>query len=117
MSVKSRTEMRVSRHARIRKKVSGTAELPRLAVFRSSKHISAQLIDDVAGHTLVSASSQESALGASDNSEGAKKVGAALAERAKSAGISAAVFDRGGFRYHGTIAALATAVRDGGVKI
>lgn len=116
MAQKNRTEMRVTRHARIRKKVSGTPARPRLAVYRSSKHISAQIIDDVAGHTLAAASSQEGSLGATDNVEGAKKVGAALAERAKTAGIKTVVLDRGGLRYHGTIAALAAAVRDGGVE-
>ncbi|MCC6404274.1 MAG: 50S ribosomal protein L18 [Fimbriimonadaceae bacterium] len=117
MAVKTRTEMRLARHARIRKNLSGTPERPRLAVYRSTKHISAQIIDDVAGHTLAAASSQEKALVASDNTEGAKKVGAALAERAKKAGIKAVVLDRGGLRYHGTVAALADAVREGGVEL
>lgn len=108
--------MRVIRHERLRKGLKGTTERPRLAVFRSLRHISAQIIDDVHGHTLAAASSQESALAAGDNVEGAKKVGAALAERAKKAGVEAVVFDRGGYRYHGTIAALADAVRAGGVK-
>lgn len=115
MATKSRTDMRVVRHARLRKTVRGTTDRPRLAVYRSTKHISAQIIDDTLGKTLAAASSQESALGASDNVEGAKKVGEALGKRAKEAGISTVVFDRGGFRYHGTVAALADAVREQGV--
>lgn len=108
--------MRVIRHARIRKKVTGTAERPRLAVFRSQKHISAQLIDDVAGVTVAAASTQEKGLGAADNVEGAKKVGAALAKRAGEKGVKAAIFDRGGFRYHGMVASLADGAREGGLE-
>lgn len=115
MAIKSRTSLRVVRHARIRKRITGTNERPRLSVYRSTKHLSAQIIDDVKGHTLCSASSLEKELGASDNIEGAKKLGLALAERAKAAGISAVVFDRGGYKYHGTIASLAEAAREGGL--
>lgn len=116
MATKTRTDMRVVRHERIRKGLKGTSDRPRLAVFRSLKHISAQIIDDTKGHTLAAASSQEASLKASDNVSGAEKVGAALAERAKQAGVSTVVFDRGGFKYHGTVAALADAVRKGGVE-
>ena len=96
----------------------GTAERPRLAVFRSNKHISAQLIDDLAGTTLASASSTEPALRGDNNGniEAAGKVGALLAERAKAAGVDTVVFDRGGFRYQGRVAALADAAREGGLK-
>lgn len=117
MATKTRSELRTVRHARVRKKVTGTAERPRLAVFRSGKHISAQIIDDTQGHTLAAASSQEKSLKASDNADGAKAVGKALADRAKAAGVKAVVFDRGGSRYHGTIAALADAVREAGVTL
>ena len=116
MAVKTRTQLRVVRHKRIRKHLAGTAERPRLAVYRSGKHISAQLIDDVAGHTLAAAGTQEKGLEAADNREGAKKVGLALAERAKAKGVETAVFDRGGFKYHGTVAALADGAREGGLK-
>ncbi|MBS1715365.1 MAG: 50S ribosomal protein L18 [Armatimonadetes bacterium] len=114
---KSRSEMRVVRHVRIRKKIKGTSERPRLAVFRSNKHISAQIIDDVEGKTLAAASSLEKSLKASDNATGAKLVGEAIGKRAKEAGIKAVVFDRGGFRYTGAIASLADGVREAGVDL
>lgn len=116
MATKSRSELRVSRHKRIRKHLAGTAERPRLAVYKSSKHISAQIIDDVAGNTLVSASSQEKDLKAAGNVEGAKLVGKALAERAKKSGVNSVVFDRGGFQYHGVVAGLADGAREAGLK-
>ncbi|MBS1724119.1 MAG: 50S ribosomal protein L18 [Armatimonadetes bacterium] len=116
MAVKTRSDLRVVRHERLRKKITGTAERPRLAVFKSNKHISAQIIDDVSGHTLAAASSQEKDLKGTDNVDGAKKVGQALGDRAKKAGITTVVFDRGGFRYHGVVAGLADAVREAGVK-
>jgi len=118
MATKSRQSQRSRRHARLRKKVKGTAERPRLAVFRSNRHIAVQLIDDVDGRTLASASSLESDLrsGATGNAEAAAKVGALIAERGKSAGVSAVVFDRGGNRYHGRIAALADAAREAGLE-
>jgi len=96
----------------------GTPARPRLAVYRSNKHISAQVIDDLSGVTLVSASTTESALRSANNGnvEAASKAGGLLAERAKAAGIEAVVFDRGGFRYHGRVAALADAAREGGLK-
>jgi large subunit ribosomal protein L18 len=109
---------RTRRHARIRKKITGTAERPRLAVNRSSRHMVAQLIDDVAGHTIASASSMEVDVRGLDGDKKARaaKVGELLASRAKSAGVSAAVFDRGGYVYHGRIAALADAAREGGLE-
>lgn len=116
MANKTRTQMRVLRHDRLRKKMEGTPERPRLAVFRSLKHIYAQIIDDTTGNTLVAASSQEKDLGAKGNAEGAKQVGAKLAERAKEKGITTVVFDRGGFRYHGRVANLADGARDAGLE-
>jgi large subunit ribosomal protein L18 len=116
-----RTELRIRRHARLRKNVSGTAERPRLAVYRSNRHISAQLIDDVAGRTLASASSNDGELKASvgaggGNATGAEAVGKLLATRAKAAGITTVVFDRGGFAYHGRVAVLADAARSEGLE-
>ncbi|MBN8690087.1 MAG: 50S ribosomal protein L18 [Armatimonadetes bacterium] len=116
MANKSRSDLRVVRHARVRKKLSGTAERPRLAVFRSLKHISAQVIDDLSGKTLASASSLEKDLKAAGNIDGAKKVGVELAKRAKKAGIESVIFDRGGFKYHGRVASLADGAREGGLK-
>ena len=108
---------RMKRHTRVRGKISGTAACPRLDVFRSSKHIYAQLIDDVAGVTLASASSMDKDFeGFGGNIEAAKKVGAVLAERAKEKGIEEVVFDRGGYVYHGRIAALADGAREAGLK-
>jgi large subunit ribosomal protein L18 len=116
MSKKSRTTLRVVRHERIRKRVTGTDSRPRLAVYRSLKHLSAQIIDDVAGHTLASVSTQEKELSAADNQTGAKTLGLKLAERAKEKGISEVVFDRGGYKYHGCVASLADGAREGGLK-
>ena len=106
------------RHFRVRKNVRGTAERPRLVVTRSTRHISAQIVDDLKGHTLVSASTLDASLrGAEgDKSALAGKVGALLAERAKSAGVSKVVFDRGGNKYAGRIAALADAAREAGLE-
>ena len=106
------------RHFRLRKKVSGTDQRPRLVVKRSSRHIAVQVIDDLAGHTLASASTLEADLRAFDGDKKAKaaKVGELVAERAKNAGISAVVFDRGGNAYHGRIAALADAARGAGLE-
>lgn len=107
------------RHLRVRKTVAGTAERPRLAVFRSLNHIYAQIIDDNAGHTLISASDLEagirSARDGKKKSEVATLVGQAVARKAKEKGIAAVVFDRGGFRYHGRVKALAEAARKGGL--
>lgn len=108
---------RIKRHKRVRGKISGTAQCPRLNVFRSAKHIYAQLIDDVAGKTLCAASTMDKgAEGFGGNCEAAKKVGAALAEKAKAAGISDVVFDRSGYVYHGRVAALAEGAREGGLN-
>jgi large subunit ribosomal protein L18 len=106
------------RHFRVRKNVRGTAERPRLVVTRSARHITAQIIDDLQGHTLVSASTLDSSLRGTegDKSALAGKVGALLAERAKTAGVSKVVFDRGGNKYAGRIAALATAAREAGLE-
>jgi len=117
-----RTRLRLRRHSRVRIKVIGTAEVPRLAVHRSNRHISAQLIDDAAGRTLASASSVEPELRASlgksggGNLTGAESVGRLLGSRAKAAGISKVVFDRGGFVYHGRVAVLADAARAEGLE-
>ena len=108
---------RAKRHARVRGKISGTAQRPRLSVFRSENHIYAQIIDDVAGNTLVSASSVEKGFeGNGGNVEAAKKVGAMVAERALKKGIEEVVFDRGGYIYHGRVQALADGAREGGLK-
>jgi large subunit ribosomal protein L18 len=110
--------LRRRRHARVRRRVHGTADRPRLAVFRSNKHISAQLIDDDAGVTLASASSVEADLRGTPggNVGGAVTVGGLIAARAKAAGITTVVFDRGGFAYHGRVAALADAAREQGLE-
>lgn len=108
---------RLKRHARVRKKISGTAARPRLNVFRSTKHIYAQLIDDVAGITLASASSMEKGFeGFGGNKEAAKKVGMAIARKAQEKGISEIVFDRSGYIYHGRVKELAEGAREGGLK-
>ena len=108
---------RLRRHKRVRGKISGTAERPRLDVFRSSKHIYAQIIDDVKGCTLVSASSLEKGFeGRGNNCEAAAKVGEAIAQRAKDKGIDTVVFDRGGYLYHGRVKALAEGARKAGLE-
>ena len=108
---------RLKRHARVRKKISGTAARPRLNVFRSTKHTYAQLIDDVAGVTLASASSMEKGFeGFGGNKEAAKKVGMAIARKAQEKGISEIVFDRSGYIYHGRVKELAEGAREGGLK-
>ncbi|WP_040826147.1 50S ribosomal protein L18 [Thermaerobacter subterraneus] len=117
---KTREEARDRRHRRVRKKVLGTAERPRLNVFRSLKHIYAQVIDDEAGVTLVAASTVEPELreavgGYGGNVEAAKVVGRAIAQRALARGISKVVFDRGGYKYHGRVKALAEAAREAGL--
>lgn len=115
-----RKRTRAARHLRVRKRVRGTAERPRLAVFRSLHHIHAQIIDDDAGRTLVSASTVDPELrgrvASGGNSEAAKAVGALIAARAKAAGVTTVVFDRGGNIYHGRIKALAEAAREGGLE-
>ena len=110
-----RRQARVRRHRRVRKKVRGEADRPRLAVFRSNRHIYAQLIDDATGRTLASAGSRTTP-GDGDKSAAAKRVGTDLAAKAKAAGITTVVFDRGGFIYHGRIAAVADAAREAGLE-
>ena len=111
-------QARLRRHARGRKKVQGSAERPRLAVFRSNKHIVAQVIDDATGRTLAAASSHEKAIvsGPTGNIAMSSKVGELVAERAKAAGVVKVVFDRGGFIYHGRVAAVAEAARAAGLE-
>jgi large subunit ribosomal protein L18 len=116
MSVQTRDAMRLRRRRRVRAKVQGTAERPRLAVFRSNKGVQAQLIDDVAGHTLAAVSWTEKDLRELGRMEQAGRAGAVLAERAKGAGIEAVVFDRGGYRFHGRVKALADGAREAGLK-
>jgi large subunit ribosomal protein L18 len=115
-----KVRLRLKRHRRVRYKVSGTADRPRLAVFRSEKHIYAQLIDDDAGHTLAAASTLDAGLRGEGktgaNVEAAKAVGALIAERAKEKGVTSVVFDRGGFQYHGRVQQLADAARQGGLQ-
>ena len=113
----NKNAMRLKRHVRVRGKISGTPERPRLNVFRSNANIYAQIIDDVNGVTLVSANTLEKEFeGLTGNCEGSKKVGAVLAERAKAKGISEVVFDRGGYIFHGRVAALAEGAREGGLE-
>lgn len=115
-----RFEARQKRHRRVRKKVFGTPERPRLAVYRSNRQIYAQLIDDHAGKTLLAASSLGAGNGkgkSGDPKERAKAVGKDIAEKAKKAGITAATFDRGGFKYHGRVAAVAEGARDAGLEL
>ncbi len=120
MANKSRSVARMRRHARVRKLVSGTAQRPRLSVFRSTTQIYAQVIDDQAGHTLVAASSVDRELREKltglNKTEQAKLVGQAIAERAKQKGITTIVFDRGGFRYMGRVKALADSARENGLQ-
>lgn len=111
-----RREARLRRHARVRAKVSGTPECPRLCVFRSNKNIEAQVIDDTKGVTLVAASSEAMKLENGNNIEGAKLVGAEVAKKCLAAKIETVVFDRGGYVYHGRVKALADAAREAGLK-
>jgi large subunit ribosomal protein L18 len=114
-----RRSSRLVRHARVRKKIHGTAERPRLAVFRSNKHFVLQVIDDDAGRTIAAASSNEAtqrSIGSGSTVEAASRLGQLLAERAKAAGVERVVFDRGGFAYHGRIAAAAAAAREAGLE-
>ena len=113
-----KTQARTRRHFRVRKKVKGTATRPRLSVFRSSKHVYAQIIDDRSGRTLAAASTMEADVraGSTANVGAAKAVGQRIGERAKAAGIGAVVFDRGGFRYHGRVAAVADGARESGLE-
>ncbi|MEJ5997580.1 50S ribosomal protein L18 [Corynebacterium sp. H130] len=113
-----RRQARARRHFRIRKNLRGTAEMPRLVVHRTSRHMHVQIIDDLAGRTLAAASTMEDAIRAFEGDKKARgaEVGKLIAERAKAAGIEAVVFDRGGYQYHGRVAALADAAREGGLK-
>jgi|SRR5579859_7432532 len=115
----ARAASRKRRHVRVRKKVTGSAARPRLAVHRSARHIFAQLIDDAAGHTLASASTLDASIrdAPGDKKARAHQVGQLLASRAREAGITAAVFDRGGYAYHGRVAALADGAREGGLSL
>ena len=114
----NRQVARERRHRRVRKKVRGTPERPRLAVFRSNKHVYAQVIDDVNGRTLAAASTKEKDFtGATATVEAAKQIGKLVGERAKAAGIDTVVLDRGGFRYHGRVAGVADAVREAGLEV
>ncbi|MCL1866158.1 MAG: 50S ribosomal protein L18 [Oscillospiraceae bacterium] len=114
----NKNEGRLRRHKRVRGKISGTAARPRLNVFRSARHIYAQLIDDVAGVTICSASTSEKSFGDAfgGNVEAAKKVGMSIAEKGKAKGVTEVVFDRSGYIYHGRVAALADGAREGGLK-
>ncbi len=120
VSIQSRSEIREKKHARLRNRFSGTAERPRLAVFRSNNHMYAQIIDDTVGNTLVAASTVEKAVKAelekTNNVDAAAYVGTVIAKRALEKGITEVVFDRGGFIYHGKVQALADAAREAGLK-
>lgn len=115
--VKSKQERRRRVHRGIRKKVHGTSVRPRLSVYRSNKYIYAQLIDDIAGHTIVAASSLEDEVAGEEPMDESRAVGRTLAERAQEEGITKAVFDRGGYRYHGRVRALAEGAREGGLNL
>jgi large subunit ribosomal protein L18 len=116
MTVKAKPQARLRRRRRVRAKVRGTAERPRLSVFRSNKGVQAQVIDDVAGHTLAAVSWTEGELKSLGTMDQAKKAGELLADRAKAAGIETVVFDRGGYRYHGRVKALADSARENGLR-
>ncbi|HEX5896189.1 MAG TPA: 50S ribosomal protein L18 [Thermoleophilaceae bacterium] len=115
MSVKTKGQSRLRRRRRVRAKVRGTAERPRLSVFRSNRGIQAQVIDDVAGHTLAAVNWTEDDLKSLKTMDQAKRAGELLAERAKAAGVETVVFDRGGYRYHGRVKALADGARENGL--
>jgi len=117
MTVVTKHKARLKRRRRVRAKVVGTAERPRISVFRSNRGIQAQLVDDLAGHTLAAVSWTESDLRSLKPMEQAGKAGELLAERAKAAGVDTAVFDRGGYRYHGRVKAFADGVREGGLTV
>ena len=116
MAIKTKGQQRLRRRRRVRAKVRGTAERPRISVFRSNRGVTAQLIDDDAGKTLAAVSWTEDDIRKLDRSEQAKKVGETLAKRAVDAGVKSCVFDRGGYRYHGRVAALAEGAREGGLE-
>ena len=118
MALKNKNETRQKRHIRVRKRVNGSEERPRLNVYRSTNHIYVQVVNDAEGKTLAAASSLEKALGikSGGNIDAAKSVGAAIAQRAQAAGVTKVVFDRGGYLYHGRVAALADAAREAGLQ-
>src|SRR5271170_4015663 len=116
MSRDSKNQIRLRIHTRIRRRVKGSSERPRLAVFRSVKHIYAQVIDDALGQTVASASSNEKSAANGGNVAGAKAIGKLVAERAQDKGIKSVVFDRGGYHYHGRVKALAEAAREAGLE-
>ena len=116
MAKKTLTEKRIARHARIRKRLSGTSDRPRVSVFKSLKHLYVQVIDDASGATLCSAGTQEKELKTAANKEGAKKLGAELGKRALAKGIKRVVFDRSGNQYHGVVADLAAGAREAGLE-
>ena len=116
MAVRTKAEARKRRHRRVRTKLSGTAARPRLVVYRSNRTIAAQMIDDVAGHTLVAASSQEKDLASVSRADAPAAVGKLIGERARAAGLETCVFDRGGYLYHGRVKALADAARESGLE-
>ena len=116
MTIQTKAQSRLRRRRRVRAKVRGTAERPRLSVFRSNRGIGAQLIDDVAGHTLAAVNWTEGDLKGLKAMDQAKRSGELLAERAKAAGVETVVFDRGGYRYHGRVKALADGAREGGLS-
>lgn len=117
MTVITKPQSRLRRRRRVRAKVAGTAERPRISVFRSNRGIAAQLIDDISGHTLASVSWTEEKLRGLQSMEQAQQSGKLLAERAKAVGVESAVFDRGGYQYHGRVKAFAEGVRDGGLTV
>jgi large subunit ribosomal protein L18 len=116
MSLTTKPQSRLRRRRRVRAKVRGTAERPRLSVFRSNRGIQAQVIDDVAGHTLAAVNWTEGDLKSLKSMDQAKRAGELLAERAKAAGVETVVFDRGGYRYHGRVKALADGARESGLR-
>jgi large subunit ribosomal protein L18 len=116
MTVKTKPQARLRRRRRVRAKVRGSAERPRLAVYRSNRGLFAQLIDDDKGHTVAQASWTEKDLRELSPEDRAKRAGELIAERAKAAGVETCIFDRGGYRYHGRVADLATGAREGGLK-
>jgi large subunit ribosomal protein L18 len=117
MTVRTKPQARLKRRRRVRAKVSGTAVRPRISVFRSNRGIAAQLVDDIAGHTLAAVAWTEAPLRDKSPMEQASAAGKLLAERAQAAGISSAVFDRGGYQYHGRVKAFAEGVREGGLTV
>ncbi|HTB70728.1 MAG TPA: 50S ribosomal protein L18 [Solirubrobacteraceae bacterium] len=117
MTVLTKPQSRLKRRRRVRAKITGTAERPRVSVFRSNQGICAQLIDDVSGHTIAAVNWYEPDLRGLAKPERTKRAGEQLAERAKAAGVAQAVFDRGGYRYHGHVRAFAEAIREGGISV